>query len=646
MKSLPHRLRTALVLLLGLAVTTCIAQIGMSAPPLSLADSLLARGIQLLDDEKYDQAWDALSQAKSLSEEAGADILAAKTDLQLGNLLCRTGELPAGHERQVAALAVFRALHDTIMMADAEKSVALSHKYLGRSPEALAHNLQALDLYERIQDTSGVARVLNNLAYLYTDQGDRETALAQLYRARALLEPGGNTDIRFTLTALAHVSKQGQDLTSALAYADQAIPLHRQAGDRRTLSRTLTNRASTLLALGRTKEALETVKEAIQLTREPLYVADAYYLKGQALKTLRRWDEAAAAFAQAESFSYRAAKLATVAMIKSQRARIYEFKGDYRTANVLLREYMAFRDSCGLHKSNKETTRMEMKHAFDKEQLADSLRHVESRLVAELAHQQQLASERNRRNLAAFTGTILALLVIGIWFRMRHIRSTRDMILRTQEQLVESEKLREAEQVRTRIARDIHDELGSELTKITMLSSEARHHASLPQTKNRDDLDRIVSLSRQVNSTLNDIVWAVDPLHDNVKDLLVHARVCTERILEGAHVRSEKKFTHSGPDRPIDPATKRNIFLLLKEALNNSLKYACAGHIHIALQTDINSFKLVVSDDGIGFDPQLMDHDGNGLRNMKARCISLNARLQIDTSLGNGCTITVAGPLP
>ncbi|MDQ3101580.1 MAG: histidine kinase [Bacteroidota bacterium] len=259
---------------------------------------------------------------------------------------------------------------------------------------------------------------------------------------------------------------------------------------------------------------------------------------------------------------------------------------------------------------------------------------------------QQLAAERNESHVIAFTGIVLVLFIAGIWFRIRYIRNMRHMLICTQQQLLKSEKLREAEQIRTRIARDIHIELGSELTKITMLGSEVRDHASMPRSTNKEHLDRIVSLSRHVNSTLNDIVWAVDPLHDNVKDLHVHARIFTERILERAHVRSEKNFKHSGPDRPIDPGTKRSIFLLLKEALNNSLKYAGAKEIRILLETDLNSFKLVVGDDGVGFDPQLMEDKGNGLRTMKVRCVTLNACLQIISSPGKGCLVKVAGPLP
>lgn len=236
------------------------------------------------------------------------------------------------------------------------------------------------------------------------------------------------------------------------------------------------------------------------------------------------------------------------------------------------------------------------------------------------------------------------LLAIGLavpWLRFR--TRDRNELARMRLALAEALDRDLTQRARMRIAQEIHDELGRDLTKIIMLVAEVQRMPAVHGIPDR--LDRIAGLSREMHSKLNDIIWATDPEHDRIKDLVEHARSCTDRIVQNASVRTQKNFVHHGPDGPIHPTIKRNIFLLLKEAVNNAIEYAYAQHIDISLETDPQHFKIHVIDDGVGFDPTSAIGKGNGLRVMKARCEELGAEFRLITANGKGCTIEVSGSL-
>lgn len=282
---------------------------------------------------------------------------------------------------------------------------------------------------------------------------------------------------------------------------------------------------------------------------------------------------------------------------------------------------------------------------FRRQLLRDSLEQVAKAERERAEHRQQLSTERTRRNLIGVIGCGAALLAVGIWSRLRFVRRTRDRILSTQQQLVTSEKEREAEQVRTRIARDVHDELGSDLTKLALLGNEAKRRLASEPAAAMDVVERMGGISRQANAALSDIVWAVDPHHDTMRDLVEHARAHTLRMLEGTGIESNLSFTTTDPDKVIDPATKRDIFLLLKEALNNVVKHAKAANVAVTLRLDRAGFFLRVQDDGHGFDPAGSTTDGNGLNNMRSRSERLNSVLQLHSAPDMGTTLEVRGPL-
>jgi len=265
--------------------------------------------------------------------------------------------------------------------------------------------------------------------------------------------------------------------------------------------------------------------------------------------------------------------------------------------------------------------------------------------------QQKIEDQRRQKRFAFVTIALVVLLGAILFASYRSVRKSalalrtkNDELMRMQDQLVTSEKKREAEVVRTRIARDIHDEIGGELTKIKLLGDEVRRNLTDQPKAALVNLASINTAAQQANAALHDIVWATDPGSDTVRSLVDHARSLAMRMLEGSEMGT-MEFMHQGPDRPIAPEWRRDMLRFMKEAMNNALKYAGPTRIDVSLSTTNSDFDLRVKDLGSGFDPTTAIA-GNGLRNLRSRAASMGAAVEIDASPDHGCSVHMHGPLP
>lgn len=522
---------------------------------------------------------------------------------------------------------------------EAENLYALGEVYRQKDDFA-----RALDCYQRAihwGQVMGMAQVVT-LSQLYTGDihhgfAENDTALAQYRAARISAKAAGMPYVEGlslihaarALSALDRAPEALSDAGTALALADSM--------DNDELRRNARNcLGEMLLASGRAANAIVQFDSALALGRrigtadERFYaqsMGDIAWRQGRAAEARQYGEEALRTGRASNAGPLEIAKAAELLF------NAYKSSGEGLKAADMLQLKVAMMDSVYNARQLRRVNNLELRAQRDRLQAERENERTQEEL--------RLASERGRKNLIAVIGGALLLLAIGLWSRLRYMRRTRDTILRTQEQLVESEKRREASEVRTRIARDVHDELGSEVTRITLLVGESRRAQTDPANKAR--MDEIASLTREVGSSLSDIVWAVDPQHDNATALVAHAEHYAQRMLSSAEVRVERDFGHSGADRVIDPASKRDLFLLLKEALNNALKYAQATHIAVRLRTDDQGYRMSVQDDGVGFDPAIGRAGGNGLANMRARCAALGAELRITASPGQGCGVNVIG---
>jgi signal transduction histidine kinase len=199
------------------------------------------------------------------------------------------------------------------------------------------------------------------------------------------------------------------------------------------------------------------------------------------------------------------------------------------------------------------------------------------------------------------------------------------------------------ERLRTRIASDLHDDVGSSLTQISMLSEIVRTRLVAPGAAVADPLSRIGTLSRESVDSMSDIVWAIDPARDTPLHLLQRMRRLAFELLESAGVQPD--FTSSSDARPrLTADVRRHVFLAFKESLNNVVRHADATVVRIQVSVEARQLTFVVADDGRGFDTARAV-EGQGLRSLERRASTLGGLSQVTSSAGQGTRVMFSVPL-
>ena len=193
--------------------------------------------------------------------------------------------------------------------------------------------------------------------------------------------------------------------------------------------------------------------------------------------------------------------------------------------------------------------------------------------------------------------------------------------------------------LRLRIARDLHDEVGSNLGTIALLSEVAAGQAA----RATEEVTEIRRVAVQTIDSLRDIVWFLDPASDRLDELVLRMQESARAMLRGVAFQFSANG-EAGSRRP-SLELRRNLLPMFKELLHNIVQHARATRVEIVLELEPRQLRLRVSDNGIGFDERQV-RGGNGLRNLRRRAADLEGSVTFVTSPGNGTVVTVTAPIP
>ena len=178
---------------------------------------------------------------------------------------------------------------------------------------------------------------------------------------------------------------------------------------------------------------------------------------------------------------------------------------------------------------------------------------------------------------------------------------------------------------RTRIGRELHDDLGGGLSTIRLMTEMIKD----PQFGlNGTYLDNISSKSKELIQNMNEIVWSLNTTNDNIAGMIVYIRQYAGTFLDDAKINLHFNQPANIPSIEVDGHTRRHIFLLVKEALHNIVKHAGADKVEINISVE-NHFIISIADNGKGINAAQKEFSGNGLRNMQQRINTLKGSMQI-----------------
>ncbi|MEO6393408.1 MAG: triple tyrosine motif-containing protein [Pyrinomonadaceae bacterium] len=253
-------------------------------------------------------------------------------------------------------------------------------------------------------------------------------------------------------------------------------------------------------------------------------------------------------------------------------------------------------------------------------------------------------------------GVALAALAFGLFrYRFAQLRSVnlalRDANIASENlRRVKESRLAELERVRSRIATDLHDDIGASLTQIAILSEVAQQQSAVGQVP-RLPLEKIYQVSTGLVSTMGDIVWAINPRKDHLVDLVQRMRRFASDVLTAKEIDFEFNAAVEDSDHVLGANIRREVYLIFKESINNIVKHSRAKMVEISFSVADGRLDLRIADDGVGFAlppdatrPGANAYDeepgGNGLFSMKRRATELGGVFAIESGPGKG-TVTI-----
>ncbi len=201
------------------------------------------------------------------------------------------------------------------------------------------------------------------------------------------------------------------------------------------------------------------------------------------------------------------------------------------------------------------------------------------------------------------------------------------------------------EKIRTRIATDLHDDIGATLSSISFYSEAVKQKLRDDQAGTESILEKMGETSRSMVGNMSDIVWAINPVNDAAGSLFKRMYNYAADLCQLKNVQLQFDHDSSMEKKILDIESRKNIYLVFKEAVNNALKYSECSGIKISMSMQHKQFTMSVHDNGKGFDVE-ETRAGNGLANMKMRAAELNGKLEIVSSAAGGTHIELVCPIP
>jgi len=225
--------------------------------------------------------------------------------------------------------------------------------------------------------------------------------------------------------------------------------------------------------------------------------------------------------------------------------------------------------------------------------------------------------------------------------------TVRHLVVRRMRQALEQlERQRAVQRDRTRIAKDIHDDLGAGLTHITLLSELAQRS---PREEVSSRLNNISDRARELTRAMDETVWAVNPQNDSLDGLMTYVTKFAQDYLNVAGIRCRLDLPPQLPPHALPAEARHNLYLAVKETLNNVVKHARASEVWLRLTVQPHGFRLIIEDNGCGLAATATNKSdtavngrissGHGLGNLEKRLAASSGRCVVSSEQGKGTRV-------
>jgi len=489
---------------------------------------------------------------------------------------------------------------------------------------ALENFIKAANLYDSLPgQRAGLAKALVNIGNVENVLGHPEKALDYTQRSLVIFkENGDDMNVAYGHKLMGRIYRRQSAYDKALAEYGEAITLYRKAGNQHELSEAHHGIGSIYYDMQKFQAALDEYMESLRIAKNisaENQVAYAYTAVGYAWYELKNFKRSIAYFdsalTQAKHVHNRYLMMDSYQILSG----IYDEQHQPGEALRYLTAYTQLKDSLYSEENRTALDEMEAKYQNAKKQSEIDL----------LQKDQQLrTAELRQSRLALYAllagGALLGVIGALIFNRYRLISNARRQL--------------EIEKVRQHIGRDLHDDIGSTLSTIHIVSQFA-----ISENKPENFVKHFQVISEQsarMLENMSDMVWSINPANDSIENMVIKMREFCGEILEPKNIAYIFQGEETLAAITLSLEARKNIFLIFKECINNTAKYSGASQVRVCFEKSGKCLQLSVADNGKGFDEQTIK-PGNGLRNMRERAAHIQATLQVESSPHTGTTLQV-----
>lgn len=577
--------------------------------------------------------------------------------IELGHLFHDVGNYDSSILFHSKALSLALSNGFSLQVSLAYQGISKSLLWQSKYDSAKLYLTKAEAVSKKNNDFTDLANIYNNLGNIYLQEGDRNEALKQyiltakiqdslvhdpLGQSGALANIGniqyqmGNFDKALEYARVAQNMSAKNNLNKNLAYTSQLIG--RIFRKQKKLDKALSEYEKALelyLAMGLTREACETYLSVgnIYFDKSDFNVAQKKYKTalsiakqssnypmqgviysaiGITFQNLKNFPTAISYMDSAFTIGKKINDQYTILDSYEVLSQIYASQNKYKESLNYFQKFIDLRDSLTQAENKIEIEELELKYQNEKK-----TREIELLKSDKVVKEADLARHR-----AIQVGTLIALLSVVI---------ISILLINRYRVMNRANRLLEVERVRNNIARDLHDDIGSTLSSINILSQVALVEES---GNTQTYLKRIGDQSTRMMEDMSDMVWSINPRNDSMDKVITRMREFATEIFDSSGIDyqfSEK--VKSGLSLNAD--TRKNLFLIFKETVNNAAKYSKATEVEIELNQQGEILLLRIKDNGQGFDESTIT-SGNGLHNLRERAKEINGIITLKSIPGEG----------
>jgi two-component system sensor histidine kinase UhpB len=541
----------------------------------------------------------------AIAVKTGNKTLAIKANLGLGSINYAAGKLDTAISFYQKGVLLCEELNDLTRLGTLLNNIGNLHSAQQRMREALTVYRKSLGVSYKLKDTAGLALAYSNLANVYK--------LIEVY-------------------------------DSARLCVDSALYMAEKINDIYTKSLVMGTKGLIEFKSGNYETALPFLRQSIDVFKAKGNKAEVAALSislGEVYLSKNKIDSALYYYSIGEKLAEEAGMNLYLQSADKGLSECYSTKGDYKNAYKYLQKFLAtqnkFLDSLNIRKVTELNAKYESVSRQRRIDLLEKDKEIQSTIAAR---------EKTVRYFLTGGALLLVLFLIMTYYRYRQrellsekLSASLTELRETQQQLIETERLREQENIRLRVSRDLHDDIGSTLSSINLLSLTARKRMEEKDEKKlAASLEKIGERTQTTLDNMNDIIWNIKPGNDSLADVLARMREYAGTVLEAKGIFYSIEFPDNHSEIALPLGLKNNMFLIFKEAVNNLAKYSACKEATISLTFENGKINMTIEDNGIGFETN-KDSKGNGLNNIKRRAEESNAVLTIASNMDEGTRI-------